>query len=522
MRQGLEVHRANGAFKAGNVNVAAGDYIIRGDQPFRTLAEMYFSVQNYPPQNPSPYDDTGWTFQLMRNVKLQTVNDKSIFTQAMTKVTGPVKANGGVEGTGTTLVVEHTADNNLVTFRFKNADVKMTAAEEDFELNGRKLRAGSIIIPNADRAKLEPMLKDLGLSAWAVATAPSVRTHDLDVPRIGYAHSWTRTQDEGWVRAALDTYGIKYTYFADKNLKDEPNLRSKYDVIIYPHVGGTAQSQVNGMAMTGTPLPYRKTDKTPNLGYVDQTDDIRGGMGLEGLMNLAKFVQDGGTLITEGSTTTIFPAYSVTSGVTVENPPQLFVRGSILRGKWSDLKSPLAYGYEGTDVPVYFNQSPVLSAGGGGIPPEFAAFAGGGGAANAGLGQNVTPNAQPLRLSPFDEPPAADAKPQADAAAEFRQMAAQFGIALPQSNARVVMSFPQNPNDMLLSGTLANGQFLSNRAALIDAPLGKGHVVMFAIRPFWRWQTQGTYSMGFNALMNWNDLDAGKSDAKPAGTAGQQ
>jgi len=523
MRQGLEVHRATGAFKAGNVNVAAGDYVIRGDQPFRTLAEMYFSVQNYAPQNPSPYDDTGWTFQLMRNLKLQTVNDKTIFTQPMTKVTGPVTANGGVEGTGTTLVVEDTADNNLVTFRFKNADVKMMAAEEDFQLNGKKLRAGSIIIPNADRAKLEPMLKTLGLSAWAVPAAPSVRTHDLDIPRIGYAHSWTRTQDEGWVRAALDTYGVKYTYFADKTLRNEPNLRSKYDVIIYPHVGGTAQSQVNGMAMTGSPLPYQKTDKTPNLGYVDQTDDIRGGMGLEGLMNLAKFVQEGGTLITEGSTTTIFPAYAITSGVTVETPAQLFVRGSILRGKFSDLKSPLAYGYEGTDVPVYFNQSPVLSAGGGGIPAEFAAFAGGGAGANAGLGQNVTPNAQPLRLSPFEPEPvdAADARPQADATADFRRTAAQFGITIDDSRPRVVMSFPQNPNDMLLSGTLANGQFLSNRAALVDVSLGKGHVVMFAIRPFWRWQTQGTYSLGFNALMNWNDLDAGKADGKTL-TVGQQ
>jgi hypothetical protein len=138
-------------------------------------------------------------------------------------------------------------------------------------------------------------------------------------------------------------------------------------------------------------LPYKKTDKTPNLGFVDQSDDIRGGMGIEGLTNLAKFVQDGGTLITEGSTATIFPAYAITSGVTVETPAQLFVRGSILRSKWTDLKSPLAYGYEGSDLPVYFNQSPVLSAGGGGIPPEFAAFAGGGAGANAGLGQNITP-----------------------------------------------------------------------------------------------------------------------------------
>ena len=52
----------------------------------------------------------------------------------------------------------------------------------------------------------------------------------------------------------------------------EGNLRQKYDVIIFPHVGGTPQSQVNGMPVTGNaPLPYKKTDKTPNLGFVDQS-----------------------------------------------------------------------------------------------------------------------------------------------------------------------------------------------------------------------------------------------------------
>ena len=40
-------------------------------------------------------------------------------------------------------------------------------------------------------------------------------------------------------------------------------------------------------------------------------------------------------------TTTIFPEYGITQGVTVEEPAQLFVRGSILRGKWSDAKSPI-------------------------------------------------------------------------------------------------------------------------------------------------------------------------------------
>jgi hypothetical protein len=106
--------------------------------------------------------------------------------------------------------------------------------------------------------------------------------------------------------------------------------------------------------------------------------------------------------------------------------------------------------------------------------------------------------------------------------AQFRQMAQQFGIAIDDTRPRVVMQFSANPADMLLSGTLANGQLLANRAAALDHPLGKGHIVMFAIRPFWRWQTQGTYTLGFNAIMNWNDLDAGKPQAAPRGTASQQ
>ena len=34
------------------------------------------------------------------------------------------------------------------------------------------------------------------------------------------------------------------------------------------------------------------------------------------------------------------------------------------------------------------------------------------------------------------------------------------------------------------------------------------HTVLFAIRPFWRWETQGSFAMGFNTIMNWNDLGA--------------
>jgi hypothetical protein len=544
-RQGVEVHQATAAFKAGSTDVVKGDYIVRADQPYRTLVDMYFSVQNYPPANPRPYDDTGWTMPYMRNVKVTNVGDKAILDQAMTILTADAKAPGGVEGSGLTLVVEHTSDNNLVAFRYRNKEIRMLAAEEDFELNGHKLRAGTFIIPNADRAKLEPMIRDLGLSAWAVAAAPTVKTHEMRIPRIGYVHSWSRTQDEGWVRGALDHYGVPYDYFADQKLA-EGNLRAKYDVILFPHVGGTSASMINGIPKTGnTPLPYKKTTDTPNLGAIDSTDDIRGGMGFQGLTELGKFVSEGGTLITEGSTASLMAEYALNSGVTVEHPASLFARGSIVRGVISDLKSPIAYGYEPRDLPLYFNQDPVFSVA---SPAAFGGFGGGfgGRGGTADVTQNVTPNAAPIHVAPLDlssaaEPPASPAGGgggrggrggrggAAAAAPGGAGGGGGFGggrggfAAGPEVPPRVVVQFASNANDLLLSGTLAGGETLASRAAAVDVTLGKGHIVMFALRPFWRWQTQGTYMLGFNAILNWDHLDAGKSDRSQGQTtaAGQ-
>ncbi len=347
--------------------------------------------------------------------------------------------------TGPFLVVEHTADTHLALFRFRNANVKMNAAEHDFEIttaNGpRRLPAGSIVIPNADRANLAPQLEALGLAAWALPAAPAVPMHDLDIPRVGYVHSWTRTQDEGWWRAGFDAYGIPYTYFADQKLRDG-NLRAKYDVIVFPNVGGTAASQVGGVPLSGsTPLPYKRSAETPNLSPLDTSDDIRGGMGQEGLEALATFIRQGGTLLTEGSTAALFSSYGVAADTAAADVAPDQQHGAVLRGVFTDKRSPIAYGYDKTDLPVYFNQTPLLS---------------------------VDPKSQ---------------------------------------RSRVVMRFPQKPDDILLSGSLADGRRLSNRPLLVDERIGSGHLVIYALRPFWRWQTQGAYPLVFNAILNWNDLD---------------
>src|SRR6185436_13150735 len=227
------------------------------------------------------------------------IDDKAILEQPMTTMAANAVFAGAIQGSGSTIVIDHTTDNKLATFRWSNASVKMSAAEQAFELGGHHFAAGSFVIANANRATLEPQIKDLGLQAWATDTAPTVPTHDLDVPRIGYIHSWQSTQDEGWVRMGLDMYKIPYKYFGDNEVR-KGNLRAQYDVILYPDAtvaidGAAAQAPVGG-----TPQPYRKSDLTPSIATApDQTDDRRGGLGRDGLMELQKFVAEGGVLITE-------------------------------------------------------------------------------------------------------------------------------------------------------------------------------------------------------------------------------
>jgi hypothetical protein len=553
-RQGLEFDVATGAFSAGKVQVKPGDYIVRGDQPYRTIADMYFALQNFSPANPAPYDDTGWTFPLMRNLTVFDVTDKSLLNGPMKKVTSDVTAPGGITGSGNVVIVDNTSDNTLVSFRFKLANVRMQAAEDEFDAAGHHFVAGAFIIPDANRAQLDPVVKQLGLSGYAVAAAPAVKTHDLDVPRIGYVHSWTRTQDEGWVRAAFDHYGVPYTYFGEPKLK-EGNLRAKYDVIVWPHGGTPFGANTAGAGGGGgrgagadsarpapnAPIPYKRTAEYQSLGYPDSTDDIRGAVGAEGYKALYAFVEQGGTLITEGSTAAILPEMKLTPGVTSENPPTLFARGTILRGVIADRKSPLVYGYDRGEVPIYFNSGPVLNAGAGAPPPvevagapssgapAVAAAPGGRGAARP-QGQNTTPMATQLKLSAWDPDHTGEGYGMLPVPVDSSSAGrggrggggGGFGgpttaqpvpglTADPASRTRVVMQFPSNPADMLLSGTLEGGATLVNRAQIVDEAIGQGHIVMFAIRPFWRWQTQGTFAMGFNAILNWNDLDAGRA-----------
>ena len=87
----------------------------------------------------------------------------------------------------------------------------------------------------------------------------------------------------------------------------------------------------------------------------------------------------------------------------------------------------------------------------------------------------------------------------ASAAAWFQRSPA-FEVTDPSANVQIVARYPANPDSILLSGWVLHPERLSNRAALLEARVGAGRVVIFGFRPQYRAQSIGTYPLLFNAL----------------------
>lgn len=212
------MHRADRPFTAGGVSVAAGDYIVRLDQPYGPLAKSYFSRQDFGADDPRPYDDTGWTLQYVRNVALHPIADTSIFHGPMTKLDDEVRVRGRVSRvkSARAYLIAPTTETGLIQFRYALRDLRMYASEDTFRAEKRVYGRGTTIIAaTGDLTDVERRIpqaaESLGLTVTAARALPAVARHELDLPRIGLVHSWLRTQDEGWVRFAFDNIAIPYT-----------------------------------------------------------------------------------------------------------------------------------------------------------------------------------------------------------------------------------------------------------------------------------------------------------------------
>jgi hypothetical protein len=491
----------------------AGSYVVRMDQPYARIADALLDYQYWSPNDPqkNPYDDTGWTFPEGFATIALRVTDTTVLHAAMTLVTDSVRAPGGISGTGAILVVNNTGDNALAPFRYRLGPADVQVAEDSFTIGGTAFRRGTLVVRNADRAATERLLDSLGLQATATGSMPAVATHPSHAARTAILHTWSGTQTEGWWRLAFDKLGVPYDYISVQDVAKTADLRAKYDVILFPPAGSSGQGIIDGLPMWRNPMPWKHSDETPNIGTWAQTDDIRPGLGWDGMQHLQEFVQHGGVLVTVGNTADFAVNYGLTQGVSLSQAPRGQVVGSLLRTRVVDAASPIAYGV-GDGLAVYSEDGESFGVsnsrggrGGGG-------FGGGGENRPTGRGTPDDPDVvqgMPALGPAYQAPPRTRVEPWQVAPVTDDQLRNPLNLIPPDQRPRVILRFSES-RDLLVSGLLG-GSGMAQRPMVVDAPTGQGHVVLFANNPVYRGETIGSYPLVLNILMNFDQLNAGRT-----------
>jgi hypothetical protein len=424
-------------------------------------------------------------------------------------------------------LVDASAEPSLAALRFRLKDARFFSAEKTFEAAGQKFAAGAFLLPVEGNPadldlKLNSAARELGVRVTSAASVPEVERHEVGLPRIALLHTWERTQNEGWFRLALEESGVPYTYLADTALRTIPNLKEKFDVIVYPSGASDVSGMLNGFPKRiqpdgseyGGALAWQNSATTPNLGGVDEAADIRGGLGFEGVANLRKFVEDGGLFVLVAASVRLPVELGITDTVSVAETHQLQARGSILRANVEDKASPIAYGYD-ESLGVYFNQAPVLH-----ISLPGGSFDEGEHAQRpSGRGSTTDPDIPQGR--PWTPPEPAPHRSRAEQETYIDPQVRSFvGAFLPPESLypRVILRFADE-KDLWISGMLAGGSELAGSPAVVDVPVGRGHVVLFATNPMWRQETQGSFMLLLNAALNFDHLNVGRKPSTPSAAA---
>ena len=116
-------------------------------------------------------------------------------------LTSDAIVSGATTGSGTALIVKNLGDWRSAALPWKVDGAKVLVADSAFTADGVTYPAGTFFIQKDD-ARVRDALRALGVNAVATTAAAPAREHAIALPRIALMHTWTETQNEGWVRFA--------------------------------------------------------------------------------------------------------------------------------------------------------------------------------------------------------------------------------------------------------------------------------------------------------------------------------
>lgn len=360
--QGIEVGRATSQIKVSEGTFPEGSLVIKRDQPYGRLAKILLEKQNYPDPNLRTYDDSAWTMGLMAHVKIVESADRTILSVPVEPVEQlEPKGKWATSPTAVAYAIPDNGSINIATLCFRFKDTPIRVAERSFQEGPTTIPAGSLILAGASAAKLRPAAEALGLDAVSLDAQPAVPMHMATIPRMAVYSTWGSTQDVGWLRYTFDHFETPYDLIYKERVR-QGNLRSAYDVIVIPSQATSAKALVYDIAPKKKPLAYTKTAEFKFLGDYGSSDDITGGMGLEGALEFRKFVEAGGVLITLGQASAFPAEYGITRTVeAARTSPQFYAPGPIVNAEVLRPGHPIFYGYGEKTMPVRWANGPLLT-----------------------------------------------------------------------------------------------------------------------------------------------------------------
>jgi hypothetical protein len=450
LKQKIEVHQAKVPVKVKEGKFPAGSYVVRMDQPYSALAQNLLERQEYPEDAPRAYDDTGWTLGLQMDVKTVEIKDKSIFDLSLVPVTKPVKARGEVLGgkAAGAYIINNTTINNLLPARLKLKDFKMLAAEAPFKIKKKSFNAGSMIIPVSGASAAIHQAAESVANEFGLEVASSKKAPEV------------KTHDLDIPRLA-----IYHTWFS---AQDDGWVRFAFDNL--------------GIPFAMIHKDHLKQGKLKDKYDVIIFSNCRGRKGADIVNGLDP--EDRGPLAFVKSQEFKHlglpdSCEDITGGMGIEGVSNLqeFVEdGGVLIALQNPVRVAVDYGLvRGINVfqtsSKFYNPGSLLQA-------------------------EVINEKHPVSYGYDKEIPV------------YRSQSGPLLKVEEEKEKYVVLRY-QKKGDVCLSGIVKNQDEIKGKAAVVDLPVGKGHLILFTFNPFWRDLSHGSYMFVFNAILNYNDLDVG-------------
>jgi len=423
--------------------VSPGDLVVPLAQPFRAfikevLEKQVYPLRHYTPNGEimKPYDITSWSLPLHNGVEVKEVNaDNPELSKALKQLSGQYDLKKGLmtEFWGLALPVAWN-ESYKAAFYALSLGLPVERLTSPLIHEGETIAIGSFIVYGfGGKEKLDQLYKELSVDPVFLEEKPDYQAEKLSIPKIALVETNMSDIDAGWTRFIFDTYHIPFTVIKPGDF-EKTDFIAKFDVVVFPSANkdllmeGKYKTEGDDYRLTSYPAEFTK------------------GMGENGFNNLMKYLDNGGLIVSWGSSTDLF------AGVLKIKRSETDIEEFQL--PFSNISKKLEGLYvPGSFLKIELKENHPLTLG---MPAESGVFY---------RGNPVFSTSQP----DFD------------------------------MDRRVIGKFPKK--DILLSGYIEKEELLRDKSCMIWMKKGKGQLVLFAFNPQFRASTAADYKLLFNALL---------------------